>query len=1079
MAEASYAIGNFLGGEISTFAQGRFDKPDYRTSLKTCRNSFPVESGAHVRRPGTRYAGTTLNGAPGRVIEFDVKQASAFTCEHTDANLRFRSGPNIVGATLATPYVGGNWANIRVVQAETVQILLNPTVAPQALINTSGTTFTLNPAVFNDGPYLDPLTNGAQLTPGSTSGIVTLTLAFPAFDIGIAYSKGAFVTSSSINYESLQDQNAGNTPVITGTTNGTTASGNATLHFASTPTHIIAGMVVTDTTAPTVIPAGTTVLSKTGTTVVMSANATGAGVGSGDTIVFTSPAWTPVSANAAINGGQGFLGTDIGRLVRLYSEPAAWTVGGIYSLGQIVSYNPSGLPNASTYWSSAVAGTNTNSGNVPGLDVSKWALVTTQGAAVWTWGKIVSLSNAISGGAGTNIGNMTSAGGLAAAFDGNPTKAATACALLSTSGGVIPVNTVLSLDTYVGKNYGGQQVLQVTVFPSSDDGFCAGSYINTFGGGSVTNPYVPTFVLNLRGKATAPASPSDGTLLGTSGSMANTAAAVSIASNDQVTSWNYVWVELVASFTNTAGPATTYGFTNVVAQVEFFSPPGSGGTSVGINVEILGPALLYTNVITTWRFGLYSITTGWPTCGVYDGGRIWLGGAVDNRVDACYSNGNVGGTLNFAPTDQYGQVTAANAISYTFNSRSVNPVLWMRPDLQGIKVGTQAGEWLIQAPTAGAISPLNIAARNVTSHGSENIEPADTEHTLVFVQRFGRKLLEYFPDVFSGKFSAPNLADKAAHFTRAGVAELAYTSAVTPIIWGRCTDGTWFGITYKRDSLASSQPPTFYGWHGHTLGSGRVVESICSGASVGGNLDALTMVTNDPNTNVRHVEILTDVQDELTPLAQSWFLDDAVIPTAALSATFAVLTGLPYPNGAVVQVFCAGLDCGDPGEGKPVADFTVTSGAIQIAYGDSISAGPGRGLFTQAAAQAAIAAGQLVVGYTYNSDAQLVRPMSQADSGARNGPAFAKLSRGHRYGLKLVNTAALLVGGSFAKLLPAALKKPNSPANIDAGTTFTGVAYGELLDDYDYEGGTPCWRVSRPFPANVVIVGTNLATQDQ
>jgi hypothetical protein len=74
----------------------------------------------------------------------------------------------------------------------------------------------------------------------------------------------------------------------TSATNGTTASGNATLHFASTPSWIQAGMSIYDVTASSVIPAGTTVLSTTGTTVVMSANASGAGVGSGDSIAFST-----------------------------------------------------------------------------------------------------------------------------------------------------------------------------------------------------------------------------------------------------------------------------------------------------------------------------------------------------------------------------------------------------------------------------------------------------------------------------------------------------------------------------------------------------------------------------------------------------------------------------------------------------------------------------------------------------------------------------------------------------------------------------------------------------------------------
>jgi hypothetical protein len=82
----------------------------------------------------------------------------------------------------------------------------------------------------------------------------------------------------------------------TATTNNTTANGNATLNFAATPSWIVVGMSITDTTAPSVIPANTTVLSKTGTTVVMSANATGAGVGNGDTICFS--AFAPSSGSA-------------------------------------------------------------------------------------------------------------------------------------------------------------------------------------------------------------------------------------------------------------------------------------------------------------------------------------------------------------------------------------------------------------------------------------------------------------------------------------------------------------------------------------------------------------------------------------------------------------------------------------------------------------------------------------------------------------------------------------------------------------------------------------------------------------
>lgn len=90
------------------------------------------------------------------------------------------------------------------------------------------------------------------------------------------------------------------------TTNSTTASGNATLHFASTPAWIVAGMYIYDITAPTVIPANTKVLSVTGTTVVMDTNATGAGVGNGDSIVFSAfaPATAASGAEPATTPGN-------------------------------------------------------------------------------------------------------------------------------------------------------------------------------------------------------------------------------------------------------------------------------------------------------------------------------------------------------------------------------------------------------------------------------------------------------------------------------------------------------------------------------------------------------------------------------------------------------------------------------------------------------------------------------------------------------------------------------------------------------------------------------------------------------
>lgn len=86
-------------------------------------------------------------------------------------------------------------------------------------------------------------------------------------------------------------------PPVTQATNNTTANGNPTLHFASVPATIQPGQFITDNTTGGVIPALTRVLSTTSTTVVMAANATGGGVGNGDSITFTTQSNVKITLN--------------------------------------------------------------------------------------------------------------------------------------------------------------------------------------------------------------------------------------------------------------------------------------------------------------------------------------------------------------------------------------------------------------------------------------------------------------------------------------------------------------------------------------------------------------------------------------------------------------------------------------------------------------------------------------------------------------------------------------------------------------------------------------------------------------
>ena len=506
-------------------------------------------------------------------------------------------------------------------------------------------------------------------------------------------------------------------------------------------------------------------------------------------------------------------------------------------------------------------------------------------------------------------------------------------------------------------------------------------------------------------------------------------------------------------------------------------------TAVGTTTSVtatLQDALLYTTAVSTWQLGLYTATNNtYPTCGVYYEGRLFLGGAVPNRWDASVTND----LLNMSPTAPDGTVASNNAITYIFNDDGVNPILWMMAVNSGIVMGTKNKEWLVQSSTlSDPITPTSVQAHPVTSYGSEpNIEPIRTELTLTFVQRFARKVLEYFPDVFSGKYSAPNLSKYAKHLTQPGVAEIRYQQELMPVIWARCDDGSLIGCTYKRSTLFSSQGAEFQGWHRHSLGSGRIVESIAVSPSTDGTLDSLVMVTNDTVSNIRHVELMQTMFDVDYPITSAWFCDDADVPqSASISSNTITFNGFWHLNGKTVSVWCAGLDCGDAlvtNGSITVPINTNANGLFTETYLSSVSSTTAYGVMaTQVVSGANTYTVPCVIGFTFTSQGQSLRPDTIDQTRSPAGPGTGKQRRIHYYAAIFANAQAVSIGTKFTALYPV-------PFNQDNGTPyamnqlFTGPLRETLNDDYSMEGKI-CWQITRPYPCTLTALNSFMQTQD-
>ncbi len=967
---------------------------------------------------------------------------------------------------IATPYTSGSWATLRQVQDEKRAILLNAIVRPYVLqVETnpspaSYATFSFSAADLLDGPYLDPIA-GTIMTPATANGVVTFTLSTQAYDSSRAYSIGEFATYSAVVYKSLVANNQGNTP-------------------SGSPSY-----------------------------------------------------WSAVQAGSAI-GANGFQLSDIGRSIRFLSEPQQYDAASTYSSGNTVSYPTATdgvsvyyqattsilaneLPGTSAHWALSPNLARWTWGVIQGISGSGLVVNDTAIGGMTAGGGIAAAFDGTSShsfsGSASATNDITAYpifnaglpyGDAAIVYYGglnyqcvhghafwNPTAIYNANDYVISSGnyyvakqsvttgqapgaapaywedlgGAYPGNTAIwvaistpstiGFDDYIGQHYSTASAIErATVYPATDIGFA-----NVQNGENT--------LVYLRAKATAPSSASDGTQLAVAVVGAGATAPITLISSDQITTWHYVWIEVISSYTQPIAAEVNNVFSakRSVSQVYFYTPNVANGSV--ITAQIRGDALLYVASITTWRLGAFSDTTGWPTCGSYHEGRLWLATSAGHYL---YSSKAAGNHFDFSPTSALGDVADDNAITYALDAPGINSIFWIEADLQGLKLGTQDGEFLVQASALNSpMTPTNIWAHKVTKIGCANVLPAVADMTLLFVQKHQRQIMEYFADVFSGKFTAPDLNENAQHLTASNIEEIAYQRGLWPVLWGRRGDGALIGMTYKRDTLMTSSGPAYNGWSRHTLGSSRLVESLCVSGSASGTLSTAVMVTNDVTTNIRHVEMLSDPFEEGDALTKAWFMDDAtdqvVYTTATVlgGASGIIISGLTYLNGKTVSVFAGGLDLGD---------YAISSGQVQVPFLTS------NALFTAAFVSAYSGVMPIVVGFCYNSDGQLLRPDTIPESGARSGPGFGKWRRINAYAVSLVATQKIKVGTDFTKLNAAQLKTIGGTL-LAANALYTGVHRDEINDSGEGFDSRICWRSERMFPATIAAIGGFIETKDK
>lgn len=462
-------------------------------------------------------------------------------------------------------------------------------------------------------------------------------------------------------------------------------------------------------------------------------------------------------------------------------------------------------------------------------------------------------------------------------------------------------------------------------------------------------------------------------------------------------------------------------------------------TSISATVQL---TLTDTSAKTVWRMGVWSETTGYPTCATFYEDRLMLAGAAlfPQRLDGSKS----GNYTNFSPSNTAdGAVAADNAIAYTLNADDVNAIRWMVPNDKGLLVGTSRGEWVIKASSLNeAVTPTNITGKPSTRHGSANLAPVVASKAVLFIQRGARKLRELAYVFEVDGFKAPDMSVLAEHITRGGITGLAYQEQPQAILWSTRAGGALLGMTYERDQDVIA-------WHKHTLGGHGdashltipAVESIASVPAPDTTHDELYMISQRYiNGGIRrHVEYMSELWEQDNEQEDAFFVDCGITIVNATATT--LVSGLWAWEGETLNAYVDG--------GKHI-DVTVANGKVTLARAGTV----------------------VTLGYFYNSDAQTM----PIEGGSRDGSSQGKVKRIHRVGFWLIDTLGLKFGPSEDSL-DELLERKWGAAYGSATPLFTGIARERFEGPYD-KLGQIYWRADGPFPATVLSVLPQFETSD-
>lgn len=176
---------NFTAGEISRRLLGRRDLRAYDNGALTLRNVFIHPTGGVTRRSGLAFIGQARG--PGRLVAFEFNTEQTYLLAFSAGRIDVYEDDTRI-ATVDAPWTADQLDQITWTQSADTLLVCHPDVPPRRLTRTGAASWALADWTYvdEDGAVRMPFYRFAAadvtLTPGGTTGAITVTASAPVFD---------------------------------------------------------------------------------------------------------------------------------------------------------------------------------------------------------------------------------------------------------------------------------------------------------------------------------------------------------------------------------------------------------------------------------------------------------------------------------------------------------------------------------------------------------------------------------------------------------------------------------------------------------------------------------------------------------------------------------------------------------------------------------------------------------------------------------------------------------------------------------------------------------------------------------